>query len=243
MLVLIDVDPSMDTGKEKTELESAVELAAILASQVLLDNERVGLACFSRSDTVAYQAPAGGKGQMAQVRTTLSAVRAVEGDSAPRTGFPTLQEADAIRQMLGEAAKESGISAIMDETMRQFSANVREDGFIKTMAKASLSAGTPCSIVVITNMSMGLASLLNGIRIATYNGHNVSVALAPHIWYDGGSDSPEKCFDRYRQAKDTISRLRGRKITVVELSACESPETILYSGRARARAGTTIREK
>jgi hypothetical protein len=34
-----------------------------------------------------------------------------------------------------------------------------------------------------------------------------------------------------------ISRLRGRKIAVVELSACEKPETLLYQGRARGSTG------
>ncbi|HEY3274472.1 MAG TPA: DUF58 domain-containing protein [Methanocella sp.] len=243
LMVLIDVDPSMDTGTTKTELESAVELAAILASQVLLENERMGIACFSRSDVTGYRPPAGGKAQMAYIRNMLSAVKAVEGDSTPRTGLPTLQEADAVRRMFSEAAKESGVASIMEETIRQFGVNVREDGFIKAIARASQSTGTPCSIVVITNLSMGLTSLLNGIRIATYYGHNVSVALTPHIWYDGGSDNPEKCFDRYRQAKDTISRLRGSRVTVVELSACENAETILYHGRARTRADIAGQEK
>ncbi len=51
------------------------------------------------------------------------------------------------------------------------------------------------------------------------------------------SADPEKCYDRYRQAKEMISRLRGRKIAVVELSACEKPETLLYQGRARGSTG------
>jgi uncharacterized protein (DUF58 family) len=238
LFILIDVDPSMDRGTTKTELESAVDLANLLASRVLLDNERVGLAFFSRSDITSYQSPAGGKDQMSYIRTALSSLKTVEGDNPSRSGFPTLQEAEAVRQMFGSTAAEPVIAPVLDETMRQFSANVREDGFVKAMARASLSTGTPCSIVVITNLSMGVASLLSGSRIATYYGHNVAVALTPRIWYDRAeSDDPEKCFDRYRQAKEMISRLRGRKITVVELSACEKPETVLYQGRARGSTG------
>ncbi len=238
LLILIDVDPSMDRGTAKTELESAVELATLLASQVLLDNERVGLACFSRSDITSYLAPAGGKDQMSHIRSALSALKAVEGDPAARSGFPTLQQAEAVRQMFGRSAAASAIAPVLEETIRQFSANVREDGFVKAMARASQSTGTPCSIVVITNLSMGVASLLSGSRIATYYGHNVAVALTPHIWYDSAEDAdPEKCYDRYRQAKEMISRLRGRKIAVVELSACEKPETLLYQGRTRGSAG------
>jgi uncharacterized protein (DUF58 family) len=238
LLILIDVDSSMDRGTAKTELESAVELATLLARQVLLDNERVGLACFSRSEIASYLSPAGGKDQMSCIRAALSSLKAVEGDSSARSGFPTLQQAEAVRQMFGNASAGSAIAPVMEETIRQFSANVREDGFVKAMARASQSTGTPCSIVVITNLSMGVASLLSGSRIATYYGHNVAVALTPHIWYDSAEAAdPEKCYDRYRQAKDMISRLRGRKIAVVELSACEKPETLLYQARVRGSHG------
>ncbi len=101
LFILIDVDPSMDRGTAKTELESAVELATLLASRVLLDNERVGLASFSRSDITSYLSPAGGKDQMSYIRTALSSLKAVEGDTAARSGFPTLQEAEAVRRMFG----------------------------------------------------------------------------------------------------------------------------------------------
>jgi uncharacterized protein (DUF58 family) len=243
LFILIDVDPSMNRGTTKTELESAVELANLLASRVLLDNERVGLAFFSRSDITSYQSPAGGKDQMSYIRTALSSLKTVEGDNSSRSGFPTLQETEAVRRMFGRTAAEPVIAPVLEETIRQFSANVREDGFVKAMARASQSTGTPCSIVVITNLSMGVASLLSGSRIATYYGHNVAVALTPRIWYDSAeSDDPEKCFDRYRQAKEMISRLRGRKIAVVELSACEKPETLLYQGRVRGSTGT-IRQR
>ncbi len=155
LLVLIDVDPSMDRGIGKTGLESAVELATLLASQVLLGNERVGLACFSRSDITSYLAPAGGKDQMSRIRTALSSQGAVGGDNFPRSGFPTLQEAEAVRRMFRGTAAEAAFATFLEETIRQFSANVREDGFVKAIAQASLSARTPCSIVVITNLSMG----------------------------------------------------------------------------------------
>jgi len=240
LFVLIDVDASMGTGKAKTELESAVDLASALASQVLLDNERVGIACFSRSDVASFLPAAGGKGQMALVRETLSSIEAVAGGPPPREGLPTLHEAEAARRTFGEMIPGSAISSVMEETMRQFTANVREDGFIKAVARASQSVGTPCIMIVISNLSMGVASLLSGVRIATYYGHTVSVALTPHVWYEdaGEGTDPEKCYDRYRQAKDLISRLRGHRITVIELSAGEKPETILHQGRARVRAGT-----
>ncbi len=192
LLILIDVDPSMDRGTAKTELESAVELATLLASQVLLDNERVGLACFSRCEASPATWPRpGGKDQMSHIRSALSALKAVEGDPAARSGFPTLQEAEAVRRMFGRSAAASAIAPVMEETIRQFSVNVREDGFVKAMARASQSTGTPCSIVVLTNLSMGVASLLSGSRIATYYGHNVAVAAdPPHLVRQRGGRRP-----------------------------------------------------
>jgi uncharacterized protein (DUF58 family) len=233
LFILIDVDPSMNTGTGKTEIESAVEMARVMAGRVLLDNERVGVACFSKSDVVSYLAPSGGKGQMEQIRTLLSAA-AARGTPMTRTGYPSLQEARARLEMLENTAAGATIAPLLEEIIRQFSANVREDGFIKAMVRASHSLGTHGSIVVITNLSVGMASLLNGSRIATYYGHNVSVALAPHIWYGGpGNDDPEKCYERYRQAKEAISRLRGQEITVMELCAYEKPENSLHQGRIR----------
>lgn len=242
--ILIDVDPSMETGTGRTELESAVRLATVLAGHVLLDNERVGLACFSKAGMTCFLPLAGGKGQMSHIQSRLSSLEPMAGDPAVRAGFPSLQEAESIRRMLGEAPAGEKAVAVMDETIRQFTANVLEDGFIRAVTQASLSTGTPCSIVVITNLSMGIASLLSGIRIATYYGHSVSVALTPHVWYAGARmDDPGKCYDLYRQAKDVISRLRGGKIDVVELSACEDPAARLYRGRVRATIKRTKEER
>ncbi len=239
LLILIDVDPSMDRGTAKTELESAVELATLLASQVLLDNERVGLACFSRSDITSYLAPAGGKDQMSCIRAALSSLKAVEGDNCAAVRVP---HAAGGGSRPADVPGDGAPSPPSPRSWRRRSGSSRptcgRTGSSRPWRGHPSRPGTPCSIVVITNLSMGVASLLSGSRIATYYGHNVAVALTPHIWYDSAEDAdPEKCYDRYRQAKEMISRLRGRKIAVVELSACEKPETMLYQGRTRGSPG------
>ncbi|HUL62696.1 MAG TPA: DUF58 domain-containing protein [Methanocella sp.] len=232
--LLIDVDASMETGQDKTELESAVELATLISGQVLLENERVGVACFSGSDVTAYVPMAAGKSQMARIRQLLAAVRAEPRGAGPRHHSPPVQEALAAQKAFGE------LDALVEEAVRQFNVNVREDGFIKAILKVSQSSGGPCRFVVATNLSMGMASLLNGVRIARYFGHDVTVALAPHVWYElrGGIDADAgRCYRRYREAMESIARLRSYRVDVVEMSAVERPEEALQSGRTRRIRG------
>ena len=232
--VLIDVDTSMETGAKKTELESAVELATLLSGRVLLENERIGIACFSGSDVTAYLPMASGQRQMVQVRQLLASVTPVHGTREPRGSTSLLQEAISAQKAFGKDTGNDGLSSVIDEAVRQFTANVKEDGFVRAIFQASRSPGVSCHIIVCTNLSMGLSSLLDGARIARYYGHNVTVALTPHIWYEPneGIDA-EKCYRKYRETMDSIACLRSHKINVIELSAAERPEDAMTAGRSR----------
>lgn len=225
LFILIDVDQSMETGTEKTELESALELATLLSGKALLENERVGIACFSSSDVVACRPIAAGKPQLAHIRQLLASVSTVHGTPGPRYNAPGMYEAAAAQKVFSGVAGADDVSSIMEEALRQFSINVREDGLIKSITRASQSQGVPCHIVIITNLSMGMGSLLNGLRIARYYGHTATVALTPHIWYEPkeGADA-EKYFRMYRETAENIARLRSSKVDVIELSAAERPE-------------------
>jgi len=236
--LLIDVDASMETGQAKTELESAVELATLLSGRVLLENERIGVACFSGSDVTAYVPMAGGKHQMARIRQLLASVRAESDSAGHRHQSPPLREVIAAQKAFGKDADLEGLSAIIEEAIRQFNVNVREDGFIKAILKVSRSSGVPCHFVVATNLSMGMASLLNGVRIARYFGHDVTVALAPHVWYEPreGVDAG-RCYRKYREAMESIARLRSYKVDVVEMSAAQRPEEAMLAGRTRRVRG------
>ncbi len=118
----------------------------------------------------------------------------------------------------------------MEETLNERLLNVKMDGFVRAITKASQSTGSPCQVVVITNLSMGIDSLLNGIRIAGYYGHSVSVVLTPHIWYqDNELIDMEKFYEQYLEIKDHISRIRGMgRVKVVDLYSGERAEAIIY---------------
>ncbi len=239
VFLLIDVDISMETGTVKNELDSAVELATLLSGRVLLENERVGVACFNSSDVIAFLPLASGQPQMARLRQFLASVKAMPGTVEPRSSGPALQEAMAAQKAFGKEAGLDDFNSLMEEAIGQFTVNARKDGLIKAVFKVSRTSGVPCHIVVVTNLSMGLSSLLNGVRIARYYGHNVTVALTPHVWYEPleGVDA-EQCYRRYREAMDSIASLRSQRVAVVELSAAERPEEALRTtqGRRAVRA-------
>lgn len=236
VFILIDIDASMDAEGERTGLSAALELASLLANHVLTDNERIGLACFSPQGIATYLPLGAGKDQALKLRSLFSNVQAIKGNAFPRQNMPGLQEAAAVKEVLDISGLGTA-SAILDEAMRQHTMNVRADGFIKAITQASVSSGTICHMVVVTNLSMGATSLMNGLRIAGYYGHSVSVVLTPSLWY-GPKDAGDagKYFEQYREIKDKISGLRARNVSVVELSACERPEEVLYAGRKRGAA-------
>lgn len=234
LFLLVDVDASMGTGEPETELDSAVALGTRLAGHVLLENERVGLACFSGTDVVSFRSPGSGKDQRTHVGLALSILQAAEeGAPAGRRELPALQSAVSVRKAFADSAGLEALSSLMDEAMTSLTASVREDGFCKAVLLASRT-GTPCHLIVITNLSMGLASLLNGIRLARYNGHNITVALTSHLWFQPreGADAG-KCFEQYHRVKEVLSRLRSLKVNVIELSPALSPEEALGGCVAR----------
>ena len=234
VFLLIDVDVSMETGAVKSELDSAVEIATLLSGRVLVENERVGVACFSSSDVTAWLPLASGQPQMARIRQFLASVKAMRGTIEPRSSGSALQEAVVAQKAFGNEAGLDDFCALLEEAIGRFTVNAREDGLIKAIFKVSRTSGVPCHIIVATNLSMGLSSLLNGVRIARYYGHNVTVALTPHVWYEPreGVDA-ERYYRKYRDAAESIACLRSQKVTVVELSAAERPEESLRTGRGR----------
>ncbi len=161
------------------------------------------------------------------------------GTRPPRQQLLTLNEIEVTRQKLTRSAGLEGPGLLLGEAARGFSVNVRDDGFTRTIAKAAEAAGGPCHFIVMTNLSMGMASLLNGLRIARYYGHSTTVGLTPHVWYGGAGDSDE-LFEQYARNKSIIARLRERNVRVIELSAVQQPEEVL-PGRKAGRAVRRMR--
>jgi len=227
---LIDVDSSMAVGRNVSELNSAINLTANLANKLLLDNAMFGLVSFSRAGVVKFRPLGAGREHMAVVKTMLSSMTAVaEAGQCGYVAMP-IYEADRIRKALSDVEGLEVLGTVMEETLNEHLMNVKVDGFVQAITKASRSTGAPCQIVVITNLSMGIASLLNGIRIAGYYGHSVSVVLTPHIWFqDNELIDMEKFYEKYLEIKDHISRIRSMGLVkVVDLYSGERAEAIIY---------------
>lgn len=229
---LIDVDSSMGVG-EKSELESAVGLVALLTDRLRIDNESIGLACFSRTDITSYLRIGMGRDHVAIIKNILSTVEPVGSSNTGPDRSVSVQELRQVGRVFG---KDLVLDAIISETLKGYMANVRHDGFSQSVLKVAQSTSMPCHLVVITNLSMGMTSMLNGIRLASYYGHSVSVVLTPHIWHeDKELIDIGRYYEEYTVLKDTIRKLRGNSVKVIDLSAMERAEDIIYSSRIKNR--------
>ncbi|HEY3422989.1 MAG TPA: DUF58 domain-containing protein [Methanocellaceae archaeon] len=226
---LLDVDASMGVG-DRTELDSAVGMTGMLMDMLFMGNERVGLACFTRVEIIHYLRIGMGWDHMASLKNVLSSVKPVESSGADPARTTPVQE---LRQV-GRAF--SVLDTVIDETLKGYMANITKDGFSQAILQVSQSTSTACNIVVMTNLSMGVTSLLNGIRMANYYGHSVSVVLTPHIWHEGKDlADPGRYYERYAELKDAMLRLRGYSVKVIDLSSAEKPEDIIQDSRGRSR--------
>jgi uncharacterized protein (DUF58 family) len=231
---LIDVDSSMDIGRNVSELNSAINLTANMANKLLMDNAMFGLVSFSRAGTVKFRPLGAGREHMALVKSILSGMTTVVSEGHGSNVTMPVHEADRMMKALRDVEGLEVLGTVLEETLNEQLINVKVDGFVQAITKASRSTGAPCQMVVITNLSMGIASLLNGIRIAGYYGHSVSVVLTPHIWYqDNELIDMEKFYEKYLEIKDHISRIRNMgRVKVVDLYSGERAETIIYKNVA-----------
>jgi hypothetical protein len=235
---LIDVDASMGVGV-RTELESAVGLAVPVIDRLLMDSERVGLACFSRDDIVSYEYMGMGRDHAANLKAILTTVKPVASSGADQPlAFSTLPSISAQElRHVGREFDDTGLlNTVIGETLKGYMANIRQDGFSRAILKVSQSTTVACHIVIMTNLSMGMTSLMNGIRMANYYGHKVSVVFTPHIWHeDKELIDVGRYYEEYMSVKDTIMKLRGSSVKVIDLSSIENPEDIIYTSRIKSR--------
>ena len=220
LFILIDagtIGQADDAG-----LDPMIRLAATFSNQVLLDNERTGLACFSDSEVISYLPPGSGKDHRARLmRAFVSLKGEVGGSTVRHYAMPAINEAVSAREAFAGQAGLEELHAIMGEAIDDFAANFREDGFIKAIVRASL-AGAQLHMVVFTSLATGVASLLYGIRIARYYGHNVTiVVIRPE---PGDESDQEQGLERSLRVKEIIAMLRSMKVGVVETGALERPQ-------------------
>jgi len=67
---------------------------------------------------------------------------------------------------------------VIEETFKGYIANVREDGFVRAVLAAVGDSKSPCEVLVVTGLSMGLPALMNGLRLAQYYGHSPTVVMS-----------------------------------------------------------------
>jgi hypothetical protein len=128
---------------------------------------------------------------------------------------------------VGQAFEAEAWKPILDETLRNYPANSIYDGFMQAINTAIGSSKEPCQIIVVTGLSMGLLSLMNGIRLARYHGHFVSVILFDS---SGGLDAERKAL-----LESALRRLRAQSLKASLLLSPDAPESVSYEGRIPIR--------
>ncbi|MCD1294884.1 hypothetical protein CUJ83_07720 [Methanocella sp. CWC-04] len=242
VMLLIDADSSMDSGGEVSQLDSVIRLAVPIINDLIMNNDKVGIACFSRDDVVGYKAPGMGMEHMAGVKDLLSGLKTVDSGNVFPAKMATLHKASECQKAFREIDGLGILGPVIEETIREYTTNIRSDGFMKALMKSMGSVNSPSFLVIMTNMSMRLTSLLNGIRLARYYGHTVSIVLTPYIWYDEKNlaDS-EKYFDIYKEVKDSILIIKGMEdVRVIDICPGDTPESVIYQARSYDRM-TNIR--
>ncbi|HTY90206.1 MAG TPA: DUF58 domain-containing protein [Methanocella sp.] len=203
--------------------EESVAVASGLIDRELLEGEKIGLICFSRSEIVQHVRPGMGRQHMRRLSEVLSKLHAVD-DSMSAGPFVSVSEIYGAGQVIGKEAGSDVLSPVIEETFKGYLANVREDGFIKAILAAAGDSKSPCEIRVITGLSMGLPSLMNGLRLARYYGHSALVILS-------GNEDGERAMELEYARK----KLMASSIKVVSARGREMPEGRIGRGRSHIR--------
>jgi uncharacterized protein (DUF58 family) len=215
----IDLDHSMGIGDEPTALHTAVELSTELVNKFMISGERIGLAGFSRSGVARFLPPRMGNDHLYDISSMLSSMKTVDSEVDIYR-----QEQDTLPYELKTLFKTQGQSSLLiDDAIRVHEANIKNDGFSRSIRSAIRYLNTPSRMVVITNLSMGLVSLMNNVRIAAYYGHKVSVVLIPHTWHE----EKEQSDDEVCKAAYT---LKANGIDAIVIYPGEEPESIVKRG-------------
>mgnify|MGYP005836351077 CR=1 FL=1 len=234
VIFLIDTDASMGTGRDRTELESAVDIVVFMINRFLVNRERIGLATFTRNATVDFIPLGMDRGHIQNISNRLSDLKPAEGDICP-VQLKSMSIAEGKRQArsLKEIEGMEQIGELFGESLDHYLLNGQVDGFCSSIMKASMFANTPSRIFVLTNLSMGLTSLMNGIRVAKYYGHSVTIVFTPHIWYEEKElIDIERYYEKYQEIKNVISKLKGSgRIKVIDLYQVQKAEETIYRGK------------
>ncbi len=219
--LLIDTDSSMEAGEAPSSLDRAIDLGSRLASGIYADNKNLVLLCFSRSGIARIVA--NGEGQAEVFRDALANIKP---DSSQRTGNrPASRSLEELYQegvIFDSVSGHATLGPILEKTLTEYAAKIDDDGFSCAVRQAIQAADARCNMIVITNLSMGLASLLNGVRLAAFHECAISVMLTPRMWpEDDRLMDTEKRYHEHAEIEEAIVKLRACSIKVHKYS----PET------------------
>lgn len=218
VFIFIDLDTSMGLGSEHTALQTAVDLATELVNKYVVNGERIGVTGFTGIGTSSFIPPLMGNEHLYDIRNMLSRLKTVEND-----GRVYRHEQGTLPYEIKTLFKDRP-GLFIDDMLREYSANIDDDGFSRAIRSAIRYLNTSSRMVVITNLSMGLASLMNNARIAVYYGHKVSVVLIPHMWHDEREHADA-------EAENAVLTLKANGIDAIVMHPGERPDSVIKRGR------------
>lgn len=227
---VMDVDESMGIGSSTTELDAAISSITAIVNSALCENELTSMISFTKNGVIDVMLPGTGKDHAVDFSRLLYSIEPVSGDrivSPP--SYRTIGELDNLFAELAQNEVEPVVE-VLRETCVELVNSIENSGFLKAVYQACQYADCPDRIVILTNLSMGMACLLEGIQVIQYYGHTATVILTPHVWFDEGllGDS-ERFYERYREIKDAESKIRSVNTNVIVLGKNDSIEDLLYS--------------
>lgn len=226
--VLIDTcDPPLANGRGGIDFSTGVALAFI--ERQLVDGDKLGLICFSRAGVIYHVKPGMGREHMNKLADVLSKVRPAEEENTLGYGpSVSLRELYDIGHVFGGDTK--ALTPFIEETIKEYMANVRDDGLMQAILTVARELKSPCQIKVVTGLSMGMPGLMSGVRLAKYYGHTVTVILN----YPAEGQNNE----RSMELKAAISKLRAQSVNVIAPGRADTPESIFFEGRINSGRGS-----
>lgn len=218
----------VDLGGQPQKTKAGVALPLAIASSLinrhLADGEKVGLVCFSRSKVEYHLKQGSSRGHFKSISDALSKLSMIDEGMAPGSStYASASELYEVGRILESEMGAGALKLILDETLRNYSANCNYDGFMQAIQAVIRASKEPCHLIILTGLSTGLISLMNGIRLARYHGHFVSVVL-----YDstGGRD-----WERKALLESAARKLRAQSVKAFLLKSPDMLESVWHEGR------------
>jgi uncharacterized protein (DUF58 family) len=211
---IIDLAPSMGRSEG---LKSAISLTTALFNKIHVNWERIGIIAFSPAGVVQYLPPRIGSAQLHDMRAILSNLKATDSKVDSR------HYQEALPYELKNVFREGEAGMLVNQTLREYMANIRDDGFSRAIMTALKAVNTPSRLFIMTDVSMGMMSLMNNLRIARYYGHKVSVVLLPRTWHDEEGLAME-------ESVEIMQKLNAYGIEAAIMGPEDTPDSVIRRG-------------